>query len=366
MKKIKFTDLYKLIPEKKKIFSKINSLVKNSKFIGGEEVENFEKNFSKYVKAKYCISLGNGTDAIEIALKSLNLKKNSEVIVPVNTWISTAEAVITNNLKLVFCDINLDDYSISVEDLKKKINKKTSAIIVVHLYGNPSNMRQILKIATKKKIKVVEDCAQAHGTKFKNKHVGTFGSLGTFSFFPGKNLGGFGDGGAIVTNSKSSYLICKRLRNHGALKKYDHKFSGRNSRLDTINAAILDIKLKSYSKVIKKRNELANEYFKSLKNTKKIQLFRLNKSNTHSFHQFVIRCSYRNELKKFLEKNQIQTLIHYPYMLNELKFFNNKNKFKNSYNLGKKILSLPISEEHSIDQIKHISKKINFFYNNRD
>ena len=151
MKKINFFDLYKLIPEKKKIFSKINSLVKNSKFIGGEEVENFEKNFSKYVKAKYCISLGNGTDAIEIALKSLNLKKNSEVIVPVNTWISTAEAVITNNLKLVFCDINLDDYSISVEDLKKKINKKTSAIIVVHLYGNPSNMRQILKIATKKK-----------------------------------------------------------------------------------------------------------------------------------------------------------------------------------------------------------------------
>ena len=205
----------------------------------------------------------------------------------------------------MFCDINLDDYSISIEDLKKKINKRTKAVITVHLYGNPSNMAQILKIANKKKIKVIEDCAQAHGTKFKNKHVGTFGSLGTFSFFPGKNLGGFGDGGAIVTNSKNLYLLCKRLRNHGAINKYDHKFSGRNSRLDTINAAILDIKLKNYSNVIKKRNELANEYFKNLKNTKKIQLFQLNKSNTHSFHQFVIRC-HRNALKKFLNKYQIQ------------------------------------------------------------
>ena len=364
MKKIKFTDLYRLIPEKQKIFSKVNSLIKNSKFVGGKEVENFEKNFSKFVKAKYCVSLGNGTDAIEIALKSLNLKKNSEIIVPVNTWISTAEAVITNNLKLVFCDINLDDYSISIEDLKKKINKRTKAIITVHLYGNPSNMAQILKIANKKKIKVIEDCAQAHGTKFKNKHVGTFGSLGTFSFFPGKNLGGFGDGGAIVTNSKNLYLLCKRLRNHGAINKYDHKFSGRNSRLDTINAAILDIKLKNYSNVIKKRNELANEYFKNLKNTKKIQLFQLNKSNTHSFHQFVIRCSHRNALKKFLNKYQIQTLIHYPYMLNELKFFKSKKKLKNSYNLGKKILSLPISEEHTIKEIRYISKKINYFYKN--
>ena len=219
---------------------------------------------------------------------------------------------------------------------------------------------------TKKKIKVIEDCAQAHGTKFKNKHVGTFGSLGTFSFFPGKNLGGFGDGGAIVTNSKNLYLLCKRLRNHGAINKYDHKFSGRNSRLDTINAAILDIKLKSYLNVIKKRNKLANEYFKNLKNIRKIQLFRLNKSNTHSFHQFVIRCNNRNALRKFLEKCQIQTLIHYPYMLNELKFFKNKKKLKNSYNLGKKILSLPISEEHTIKEIRYISKKINYFYKNRE
>ena len=226
--RIKFTNLYKLAPNKKNIVSKINKLIKNSNFVGGKEVKNFEKNFSKFVKSKYCISLGNGTDALEIAINSLNIKKGAEIIVPVNTWISTAEAVINNNYKLVFCDINLDDYTIDLNDLKKRISKKTKAIIAVHLYGNPANWLGIKNIIKKKNIKILEDCAQAHGTKLKNQHVGTYGEVGTFSFFPGKNLGGFGDGGAIVTNSKKVAEYCLRCRNHGALNKYDHKFSGRN------------------------------------------------------------------------------------------------------------------------------------------
>ena len=360
--KIKFTNLYKLIPQKKKINLKIKSLIKNANFVGGKDVKLFEKNFAKFVGSKYCISVGNGTDALEIALKSLNLKKGSEVIVPNNTWISTAEAVIANNLKVIFCDINLDDYSICIKDLKKKINNKTQAIIAVHLYGNPANLIEIKKIIKNKNIKLIEDCAQAHGSKLNKIHVGVTGDLGTFSFFPGKNLGAFGDAGAIVTNSKKLSDYCLRAKSHGALKKYDHAFSGRNSRLDTINAAVLNIKLNNYKKVINKRNKNARVYFNELKNINGLILYNLNKKNTHSFHQFVIRIEKRNELMKYLKTKGIETMIHYPYMLNELKFFNNKKRLNKSYNLGKKILSLPISEDHSINEIKYVCNTIKKFF----
>lgn len=362
---VNFTNLYKLIPEKKKILRKINTLISNSKFIGGKEVKIFENNFSNFVKAKYCITVGNGTDALEIALMSLNLKKGSEIIVPNNTWISTAEAVKNNNYKIVFCDVNLDDYSLCLKDLKKKITTKTSAIMVVHLYGNPANMSKIKELAKKKDIKIIEDCAQAHGTKYKNRHVGTFGDVGTFSFFPGKNLGAFGDGGAIVTNSKKIFEYCLRARNHGALLKYDHKFSGRNSRLDTIHAEVLNIKLRNFNKnVLKKRNTLAKRYFEKLKRISEIKLFKLDNNNVSSFHQFVIRTKKRDQLKDFLIKKKIQTMIHYPYMLNELKFFKYKKNFKNSKNLGKFILSLPISEEHSLKEIDYVCKSVEEFFNN--
>tara|TARA_Y100000389_G_C17368406_1_gene467631 strand:- start:8 stop:1102 length:1095 start_codon:yes stop_codon:yes gene_type:complete len=359
---IKFTNLYKLIPQKKRINSKIISLIKKANFIGGDEVKLFEKNFAKFVGAKNCITVGNGTDALEIAIKSLNLKKGSEIIVPNNTWISTAEAVIANGHNVKFCDINLDDYSICLSDLKKKINKKTKAIIAVHLYGNPTNMIQLRKIIRNKKIKVIEDCAQAHGAKLKKKHVGTFGDISTFSFFPGKNLGAFGDAGAIVTNSKQLSNYCLRSRNHGALNKYDHLFSGRNSRLDTINAGVLNIKLPHYKSVIKKRNQIAKIYFKELKNIGNLEMFKLRTENSHSFHQFVIRTNYRDKLKAFLNNNGVETMVHYPYMLNELKFFKNRINLIKSKNLGKKILSLPISEEHTKKEIIYVCKVIKTFF----
>ncbi len=360
--KVKFTNLYNLIQEKNKIISKINYLIKNSRFVGGKDLLEFEKNFSKFTKSKYCIGVGNGTDALEMAVKSLQLPKNSEIIVPNNTWISTAEAVTNNGYKVVFCDVNLNDYSICTNDLKKKINNNTAAIIPVHLYGNPANMTDIKKIIYKKKIKIIEDCAQAHGTKILKKHVGTFGDVATFSFFPGKNLGAFGDGGAIVTNSKNIYEQCLRLRNHGSLKKYDHKFSGRNSRLDTIQAAVLNIKLRSYKKTVNKRNLIANYYFKKLNNIGDIKLFNLNKKNTHSFHQFVIRTNFRDKLVNYLKSRNIETMVHYPYMLNELRFFGNLKKLQKSYKLGKKILSLPISEEHKIKEINYVCNEIKKFY----
>lgn len=362
---IKFTDLYKLVRNKKKLFNKISYLIKNSKFIGGEEVLSFEKNFSKFTGGKYCVSVANGTDALEIAIKSLNLRKGSEIIVPNNTWISTAEAVISNNFKVVFCDVDLKDYTINLIDLENKINKKTSAIIAVHLYGNPANLSGIKKVIKNRKIKIIEDCAQAHGAYFNKKHVGTFGAVGTFSFFPGKNLGAFGDGGAIITNSKKIKDFCLRMRNHGAMKKYDHSFSGRNSRLDTIQAGILNIKLKTYGKTISRRLYLAKLYFKELKILNKLNLFQLNEKNQSAFHQFVIRTKYKNQLEKFLNKSGIETMTHYPYMLNELKFFNSNKKLKNSYKLGSQILSLPISEEHKKKEIIYICKKIKNFFNKK-
>ena len=360
--KIKFTNLYKLIP-KKKFFKKLNILIKKSVYVGGDEVKKFEKNFSNFVSAKYCISVANGTDALEIAIKSLNLKKGSEIIVPNNTWISTAEAVVNNGFKLVLCDINLDDYTICLDDLKKKTNKKTSAIIPVHLYGNPVNIKNIKKIIKNKNIKIIEDCAQAHGSKLYNKHVGVLGNVGTFSFFPSKNIGALGDGGAITTNSKKIYDFCLRYRNHGSLVKYDHSFPGRNSRLDSIQALILNIKILDYKKVVKKRNFIANIYFEELKNISKIEFIKRSNYCVYSFHQFVIRCSNIRKLKEYLYKNGIETMVHYPYMLNELSFFNNHKKLKKSHKLGNKILSLPISEEHTISEIKHVIKSIKNFFN---
>jgi dTDP-4-amino-4,6-dideoxygalactose transaminase len=357
--KIKFTNLYKLIKDKKKIFKKIFTLIKNSEFLGGNEVLSFEKEFSKFIKTKYCISVANGTDALEMAIKSLNLKNNSEIIVPNNTWISTAEAVVANNHKVVLCDINLDDYTICLNDLKNKITSKTRAIIIVHLYGNPANIEGVRKIIGGKKIKLIEDCAQAHGSLINNRHVGTFGDVSCFSFFPSKNLGAFGDAGAIVTNNKKIFDFCLRYKNHGSLKKYDHKFLGRNSRLDSIQSAVLRIKLKSYLEVIKRRKYLSEIYFKELRNISTIKLFRLKNKNQSSFHQFVIRLnSGRNKLKSYLNKFGIETMIHYPYMLNDLKFFGKKNILTNSNNLGNKILSLPISEDHTAKEIYYICKKI--------
>ena len=360
--RVKFTDLYKLTPEKEKIFKKINFLIKKNQFIGGDEVKKFEKEFSRFAGSKYCVSLGNGTDALNLAVRSLNLKRGSEVIIPANTWISTAESAIQAGLKVIFCDVNLNDYSISLKDLKKKISKNTKLIMPVHLYGNPTNINSIKEIIKKKNIKIIEDCAQAHGAKINKKHVGTYSDIGTFSFFPGKNLGCYGDGGAIITNNKKYYEYVLRARNHGALYKYDHKFSGFNSRLDTIQAGILRIKLKNYIRQLKKRRALAEIYYERLSKISKIELFKLKKNQFSCYHQFVIRTNNRDSLQKFLKKNRIDTMIHYPYMLNELSFFKYKKKLINCNNLGKKILSLPISEEHKIKEIEYICKKIKLFF----
>ena len=365
--KINFLDLYS---QDKYLLNKINkSIVNNirsSSFIGGNDLNNFEKNFSKYLNIKYSLGVANGTDALEIAIKSLALKPKSEIIVPANTWISTAEAVVNCGHIVKFCDID-NSHNICVKSLKKNISKKTKAIIVVHLYGNPSDMNSILKLKDKYKFKLIEDCAQAHGAEYNNKKVSTFGDIGTFSFFPSKNLGCFGDGGCIVTNTKKYFITAKKIANHGGLKKNSHLVLGRNSRLDNIQAGILNVKLNHLDKSISKRNYQAKLYFQYLDNMKDIDLIKPIKNTFSSYHLFVVRSNKRNQLRKFLIKKGIQTSIHYPKSLPQVTLFKKKHynkckKFK-SISYSKKIISLPLGNHLNKKKIIYICNSIKEFFN---
>ena len=239
---VKFLDLKKQYETmKNEIDQAIQNVINDTAFVGGKYVEQFENNFALYHSAKYCIGVGNGTDALTIALWALDLPKDSEVIVPANSFIATSEAVSLNNLKIVFADCK-DDYTIDPKSVESLITKNTSCIIPVHLYGQPCDMDEILQIAKDNNLKIIEDSAQAHGAIYKGQKIGTFGDLATFSFYPGKNLGAYGDGGAIITNDKQLEQRCRTYSNHGRSSKYAHEIEGLNSRLDGIQAAILDVK----------------------------------------------------------------------------------------------------------------------------
>lgn len=363
---IKFLDLKAQSKEiEKKIFNSIKKNISKSSFIGGKDLIEFQKEFANFLKIKFCVGVANGTDALEIAIKALNLKEGSEIIVPANTWISTAEAVLNNNLKIKFVDVD-ETHNICVEDLKKKVNRNTSAVIIVHLFGNPANIDVILGLKRKYKFKVIEDCAQAHGAEYKGKKISTFGDIGTFSFFPSKNLGCYGDGGCIVTNQKSIFTKIKKIANHGGLKKNKHEILGRNSRLDNIQAGILRIKLQKLNQWIDLRNEQANLYFKYLVNLKKIFLIKKLKKTKPSFHLMVIRTNKRNELKKYLKSKGIMTSIHYPLSLPEIPIFKKQHygycrKMK-SLKFNRQILSLPIGEHLNLKDIKYVCNTIKSFF----
>lgn len=364
--RIKFLDLYYQKKQfNEKIIKSIKQNLKNSSFIGGNGVKKFEENFAKFLKIKYCLGVANGTDALEIAIKILKLKKNSVILVQANTWISSAQSILSNNYKLKFLDCD-ETHNICLMDLKKKISNNVSAVIVTHLYGNPSNILKIKKLCNKHKIKIIEDCAQSHGATVNKKKVSTFADISTFSFFPSKNLGGIGDGGAIVTNNKKYYTEAKKISNHGGLKKFENDVIGRNSRLDNINAEILNIKLTKLQSWIAQRNVQANLYKKSLKGVGDIQFIKELKKTMSSRYVFVIKTSFRDSLRKFLAKKGIETHCHYPKTLPELPVFKKKylnigKKMKIFYE-NKKILSLPLGEHLKKYHINYISKIIRKFY----
>tara|TARA_Y100001970_G_scaffold267231_1_gene356886 strand:- start:1282 stop:2382 length:1101 start_codon:yes stop_codon:yes gene_type:complete len=365
---IKFFDLYK--QDKKyhrKIISKLKKIITRTNYILGKEVQDFENNFSNYVGAKYAIGCANGTDALTIALKSLNLPKNSEVIIPAMTYCSTAFSVINCGLRPVLVDIGFNTSSIDINKIQSKITSKTKVIMPVHLYGSSADLNSIKKIIknNKKKIYLVDDCSQAHGAiddsdSLKRK-IGSTSDISCFSLYPGKNLGAYGDAGIITTNNKKIYQIIRKLRNLGSEKKFIHEYVGFNSRLDTIQAAILDIKLKDLTKSNNKRRIIAKKYDKEINNK---NFTKLTYAKNSVYHQYVLLVKNRDKFVKFLNKHKIEYGFHYPFSINQLNVFKNKfknNEFRNSNKLAKNGISLPIDPNLSNKQLNYIVNKINSF-----
>jgi dTDP-4-amino-4,6-dideoxygalactose transaminase len=363
---IKFLDLYKQYePIKTEVDNAIQSVIRDSAFVSGKYVAEFEDHFSEYQQAEYCIGVANGTDALEIAIEALELPKGSEIIVPGNSFIASAEAVTRTGHRVIFCDANPDDYTINLEDANKRITEKTSAIIAVHLYGHPCDMEPLLIIAQKNNLKIIEDCAQAHGAEYKGKRVGTIGNIGTFSFYPGKILGAYGDGGAIMTNDPKLAKKCRMIANHGRVEKYNHEFEGRNSRLDGLQAAILNVKLKYLEDWIEKRTNIASVYTQQLKTQASI-ITPVQKSWVRqAYYLYVIRTPERNKLREFLTNEGIQTGIHYPIALPKLKAYahtTQANEIMFINEADREVLSLPMGEHLSIEDIHKISSKVKSFF----
>tara|TARA_Y100000996_G_C22549301_1_gene653117 strand:+ start:1182 stop:2276 length:1095 start_codon:yes stop_codon:yes gene_type:complete len=362
---IKFLDLKNQYDSiKDEIDDAIKKVINDSAYISGKYLKKFEQEFADYQNAKHCVGVGNGTDGLEIVLEALDLPKKSEIIVPANSFISTAESVTRAGHKVVFCDCNEDNYTISIDSLRSKINSNTKAIMAVHLYGHPCNMDEILKISKINNLKVIEDCAQAHGAEYKGKRVGAIADAGVFSFYPGKNLGAYGDGGAITTNNDEIAKKTRMLANHGRKEKYNHEFEGRNSRLDGLQAAILSVKLRHLDKWTNYRIDMANIYLKNLKNSDNIILPKKEDWAKQVYHLFVIRAKRRDDLKKHLEKNNIQTGIHYPIALPKLTAYHYLNQSKENFFANKSdtsLLSLPIGEHVLHNEVELIAKIINEF-----
>ena len=334
-------------------------------FIGGEDIEQFEEAFSKFIGAKHCIGVANGTDALEISIEALGLPKGSEIIVPVNSFIATSEAVERNGHKVVFADVLEKNATIDPLSVDEKITKNTAAIIVVHLYGHPCSMTEITTLCDKYKLHLIEDCAQSHGAMINGKMTGTFGVIAAYSFYPGKNLGGIGDGGAIVTNDENLAKTSRMISQHGRAKseKYVHEIIGRNSRLDAINAAVLNIKLKRLPEWLELRNSLAKTYINYLDGSK-AKTLEVDQGSYHSYHLFVCKCEDRDGLREYLNKEGVGTGIHYPIPLNKQPAYSSKMTFEcfpvANY-LASVSLSLPIGEHLNNRDIKIISDIIKNF-----
>ena len=349
-----------------KIINKIKKTIFKGDYILGKEVTVFEKEFSKLVGAKYGIGCGNGTDAITLALKSLNLPLNSEVIIPAMTYCSTAFAIINAGLKPVLVDIEKQKSTIDITKLKKKITLKTRVIMPVHLYGSAVDLNKIKKIIStfKRKIFIVDDCAQAHGAFIGNKRnnlVGSSSDISCFSLYPAKNLGAYGDAGIITTNSQMFYNTIKNLRNLGSDKKFVHDQIGFNSRLDTIQACILNVKIKSLKNQNIKRKKIAKIYDKEISNNK---IYKLKYSEGCVYHQYIILTKNRTKLIKVLKRNKIGFSFHYPYAIHQLQALKsvfNKQRFPNAEIIAKNSISLPIDPNLTIKEIKKIIKVLNNF-----
>lgn len=358
-KKIPFTGLggqYNSIKEE--IDNAIKAVLTGGRYILGKKVEQFENNFAGYCGVKYGIGMASGTDALHLALLACGLGKGDEVITVSYTATPTVLAIIYTGAKPIFVDIDAESYTIDVDEVEEKITKKTKAILPVHLYGQSADMDPLIKLARKYKLKIIEDACQAHGAEYKGKKVGSLGDIGCFSFYPTKNLGGYGDGGMAVTNNKKLAERLMMLRNYGMKKQYHSIIKGFNSRLDELQAAVLDVKLKKLDEWNNRRRRIAKMYDEYLEGV----VTPMEKDySKHVYHLYVIRCGNRDEAQKKLANAGVETLIHYPVPIHQQEAFAD---FKNvslpvSERFSKEILSIPVYPSLTDEQLENISQKIN-------
>lgn len=335
-------------------------------YVQGNECKEFDREFAQYCGTKYAIGVANGLDALILILRAYKelgiMNDGDEIIVPSNTYIASILAISQNNLVPVLVEPDINTYLIDPNKIEEKISSKTKAILPVHLYGQTCDMNKINEIGKKYNLKVIEDSAQSHGAFYKNKRSGNLGDASGFSFYPGKNLGALGDGGAVTTNDEELANTIKALGNYGSHKKYENLYKGINSRLDEMQAAMLRIKLKYLDIEIEKRREIANYYLKNIKNDKLI-LPIVRAEDNHVCHLFVIRTNKRDKFQKYLLDNGIQTLIHYPippHKQNAYKEWNN-DSYPISEQIHDEVLSLPISGVQSLEDTIKIVKLINEF-----
>lgn len=338
------------------------SCLKSGWYILGKEVEAFEQEFAEYTGANYCVGVASGLDALILSLAALELQPGDEVIVPSNTYIATVLAIYRNGLKPVFVEPDITTYNLNPDRIEIAISEKTKVVLAVHLYGKTSSMERISAVCRENNLYLIEDCAQSHGSMLNGKKSGTFGNFGAFSFYPTKNLGALGDGGAIVTDNETMYQKLKALRNYGSSKKYHNQYLGYNSRLDEVQAAFLRIKLKHLDDINTHKRKLAQIYFQQLNN--KIILPIQENGNYDVFHIFNIRTTERDELRDFLSSKGIKTEIHYPIPPYKQEALLNENfgEYPISNEIHRSTLSLPISSFHTPEQIEQVAQTVNSFY----
>lgn len=364
---VPFNDLYaQYLSLKPEIDDAIARTIRNSAFVRGPEVELFEENFAKLMEVDHCVSCANGTDALYIAMHALGIKPGDEVIVPAHSWISTSETVTQAGGKVIFCDTRDVDFTIDVDAIEAKITDKTVGIIPVHLYGHPAQMDDLMRIAKKHNLWVIEDCAQAHLATYNGKKVGQFGDIATFSFYPGKNLGAMGDAGALVTGDEQLARRAARFARHGGLVKGSHEIEGINSRLDGLQAAILNVKLPHLANWTKARQSIGAEYQQQLQGIGDLILPKTDIHASHVWHLFVVRTGQRDALKLNLASSNIQTVINYPVALPFLDAYahqgNRPEDFPNAYRHQEEILSLPIFPELSKFSFKYAVDAVKNFF----
>ncbi len=357
--KIPFLNLYRINEQHlDEINEALRNVIRSGNYILGNEVKQFEKELASYCNTKYCVGVGSGTDALFLALKSLHLPEGSEVLVCANSYIAAALAIVHCNLKPVPVDAKEATYSIDIKKIEKKITPHTSAILITHLYGSMCDMEEIISLSQKHKIKVIEDCAQAHGASFNGKKAGSWGDVAAFSFYPTKNLGAIGDAGAVTTNNESVANEILKLRCYGFEKKNYSVVKGYNSRLDELQAAMLRVKLKYLDEENRERKRIAKKYIENITN-ENIVLPVMSESSV--WHLFVVRSKIREDFIKYMSENGIETAVHYPLSFYKQVAFKEMNGLNMPVtdNTCREVVSIPLHPMLSDEETDYIINTVN-------